>query len=119
MICINLTSSRKHGARSNIGVLLLTPDLEAKVLLHHMIFTILEDTHSVKENTLVISISKKIYFKKLKRFNIKSLTWTLLYGGKDITPRVDHSLVIENKNLYIFGGSDGKNKFDDLYRYEI
>jgi hypothetical protein len=67
MICINLTSSRKHGARSNIGVLHLTPDLEAKVLLHHMIFTILEDTHFVKGNTSVISISKTIYSKKTKK----------------------------------------------------
>lgn len=42
----------------------------------------------------------------------------MLYNGKDIAPRVDHSLVIYNKMLYIFGGSDGKNKFDDFFRYD-
>jgi N-acetylneuraminic acid mutarotase len=59
------------------------------------------------------------YFSDLYRFNTKTMQWTLLYGGKEIAPRVDHSLVIHNKMLYIFGGSDGKNKFDDFYRYDI
>jgi N-acetylneuraminic acid mutarotase len=52
------------------------------------------------------------------RFNTKTVTWTLLYSGKEIAPRVDHSVVIYQKMLYIFGGSDGKNKFDDFYRFD-
>ena len=65
------------------------------------------------------TFKKGEYFNDLYRFNIKTITWCLLYIGKEISPRVDHTLVVNNKFLYIFGGSDGKNKFDDLYCYDM
>lgn len=65
------------------------------------------------------TFKKGEYFSDLYRFDVKSLRFSLVYQSKEIQPRVDHSLVINNKQLYIFGGSDGKNKFDDLYCYDM
>lgn len=54
-----------------------------------------------------------------KRFNVKQQLWTIVYNGKEVMPRVDHSLVVYKKNLYIFGGCDGQKKFDDFFKFDI
>lgn len=59
------------------------------------------------------------YFSDIYRFNTKNNTWTAVYSGKEISPRVDHSFVLFNKMLYVFGGSDGKLKLDDFFRFDI
>lgn len=82
--------------------------------------TTLEATLSEKENTSMTYISTLFYLlKQINRYTIKANEWKLLSNSKDISPRVDHSMVLTGKTIYIFGGSDGKNKFDDLLNYEI
>jgi N-acetylneuraminic acid mutarotase len=59
------------------------------------------------------------YFNDLYEFDIPRAHWTLIQTS--ITPivRTDHSCVVHNHCLYIFGGFDGRSRFQDLHQYNI
>ena len=54
------------------------------------------------------------------KFHIPSVTWTKLAPNGVIPPaRTDHSCIGFGPNLYVFGGFDGKSRFDDFRLYKI
>lgn len=59
------------------------------------------------------------YFSDFYRFNIGSLEWQRLGAGRLPAPRADHSLVLFESSLYIFGGYDGKAKYSDMHAYSL
>ena len=57
------------------------------------------------------------YFGDLYRFDIGLMEWRRL--NSEPAPRADHTLALYEDCLYVFGGYDGKNRFNDLYEYRI
>jgi len=59
------------------------------------------------------------YFNDLFEFNIPRAHWTRIQTLMSPTVRTDHSCVVYEASLYIFGGFDGKSRFSDLHQYAI
>lgn len=59
------------------------------------------------------------YFNELFEFNIPRALWTRIEVAKKPTVRTDHSCVVYEASLYIFGGFDGRSRFQDLHQYSI
>lgn len=59
------------------------------------------------------------YFNDLFEFNIVRAHWTRIDTGNRPTVRTDHSCVVYEASLYIFGGFDGRSRFQDLHQYSI
>ena len=56
-----------------------------------------------------------VYYNDLYRFDTNTNMWTKLFCTGDIpTIRTDHTAVLYNNTIYIFGGYDGKTRFNDL-----
>jgi len=117
MICIVTTLIKKYGNINQKKVMLPPQDLVVRVLSMEMKSTILEATLTDKGSTsmICISIFLFIYF----RFDFKNKYWNLIKANKDIQPRVDMTLVINNGKLYIFGGADSSSRYNDLHQFEI
>lgn len=59
------------------------------------------------------------YFNDFYRFNVGTMEWQRLIAGNTPAPRADHSLVLFESALYLFGGFDGKTKFSDVHTYSL
>jgi len=61
------------------------------------------------------------YFNDLFEFNIPKAHWTKVQSNGSYRPsvRTDHSAVIYGACMYIFGGFDGKSRFQDLQKYNF
>lgn len=59
------------------------------------------------------------YFNDLYEFNIPHAHWSRIEAASRPSVRTDHSCVVLEANLYIFGGFDGKSRFQDLHQYAI
>mmetsp|Transcript_14498 Transcript_14498/g.41674 ORF Transcript_14498/g.41674 Transcript_14498/m.41674 type:complete len:490 (-) Transcript_14498:94-1563(-) len=59
------------------------------------------------------------YFNDLFEFNIPNAHWTLLDSAVRPSVRTDHSCVVYQTSLFIFGGFDGRSRFSDLHQYQI
>jgi hypothetical protein len=59
------------------------------------------------------------YFNDLYEFDIPRAHWTLIEAPNRPTVRTDHSCVVYETSLYIFGGFDGRSRFQDLHQYNI
>lgn len=67
-----------------------------------------------------LSVAK--YFNDVWKFDISSSTWTKLPDGSTKpSARVNSDMVYDkvNNNLYIYGGFDGTNYLDDLWKFNI
>lgn len=57
------------------------------------------------------------------RYDIKGNNWIELLwkaiDGKGPSPRSDHAMILNDKYLYIFGGTDENVRFGDLWSFEI
>lgn len=56
------------------------------------------------------------------RFNIPKWSWLKInFHNQGYQPscRTDHSCVGFGSSIYVFGGFDGKSRFNDLWRYKI
>jgi N-acetylneuraminic acid mutarotase len=60
------------------------------------------------------------YFNDLSTFDINHLRWSeaLINGPEVPCKRTDHTLSLYKDCLYVFGGYDGRSRFNDLYRFE-
>lgn len=59
------------------------------------------------------------YFNDLFEFNIPKAHWTRVETPTKPTVRTDHSCVVYEANLYIFGGFDGRSRFQDLHQFAV
>lgn len=59
------------------------------------------------------------YFNDLFEFNIPTSHWSKIELKFSPSNRTDHSCVACECSLYIFGGFDGKSRFQDLHQYNI
>jgi len=59
------------------------------------------------------------YFNDLFEFNIPRAHWTRIDTANRPTVRTDHSCVVYEASLFIFGGFDGRSRFQDLHQYTI
>lgn len=59
------------------------------------------------------------YFNDLFEFNIPRAHWTRLDTANRPTVRTDHSCIVYEASLFIFGGFDGRSRFQDLHQYTI
>jgi len=59
------------------------------------------------------------YFNDLFEFNIPRAHWTRIDTAMRPTVRTDHSCVVYEASLYIFGGFDGRSRFQDLHQYMV
>jgi len=59
------------------------------------------------------------YFNDLFEFNIPQACWTRIDARNQPTMRTDHSCIVYEASLYIFGGFDGRSRFQDLHQYGI
>mmetsp|Transcript_110192 Transcript_110192/g.235255 ORF Transcript_110192/g.235255 Transcript_110192/m.235255 type:complete len:782 (+) Transcript_110192:69-2414(+) len=59
------------------------------------------------------------YFNDLFEFNIPRAYWTRIDSASKPSVRTDHSCVVYEASLYIFGGFDGRSRFQDLHQYMI
>lgn len=57
------------------------------------------------------------YFNDLFEFNIPRAHWTRIDTANRPTVRTDHSCVVYEATLLIFGGFDGRSRFQDLHQY--
>ncbi|CAE7818686.1 unnamed protein product [Symbiodinium sp. CCMP2456] len=57
------------------------------------------------------------YFNDLFEFNIPKAHWTRLDAAQKPSVRTDHSCVVFEASLYIFGGFDGRTRFQDLHLF--
>jgi len=57
------------------------------------------------------------YFNDLFEFNIPKAHWTRLDAAQIPSVRTDHSCVVFEASLYIFGGFDGRTRFQDLHLF--
>jgi len=53
--------------------------------------------------------------------NLNTMTWSLIsYGnGPGPSPRAFHAATIHEGTIYIFGGADGDERFDDLWAFRL
>mmetsp|Transcript_117160 Transcript_117160/g.373174 ORF Transcript_117160/g.373174 Transcript_117160/m.373174 type:complete len:792 (+) Transcript_117160:52-2427(+) len=59
------------------------------------------------------------YFNDLFEFNIPRAHWSRIETSSRASVRTDHSCVVHEASLYIFGGFDGRSRFADLHQYQI
>eukprot|EP00929_Paragymnodinium_shiwhaense_P013396 TRINITY_DN121257_c0_g1_i1.p1 TRINITY_DN121257_c0_g1~~TRINITY_DN121257_c0_g1_i1.p1 ORF type:complete len:780 (+),score=173.99 TRINITY_DN121257_c0_g1_i1:233-2572(+) len=59
------------------------------------------------------------YFNDLFEFNIPRAHWTRVDSSMRPSVRTDHSCVVYEGSLFIFGGFDGKSRFQDLHQYDV
>eukprot|EP00403_Amphidinium_massartii_P044184 CAMPEP_0178456924 /NCGR_PEP_ID=MMETSP0689_2-20121128/46746_1 /TAXON_ID=160604 /ORGANISM="Amphidinium massartii, Strain CS-259" /LENGTH=777 /DNA_ID=CAMNT_0020083147 /DNA_START=45 /DNA_END=2376 /DNA_ORIENTATION=- len=59
------------------------------------------------------------YFNDLFEFNIPQACWTRIDARNQPTVRTDHSCIVYEASLYIFGGFDGRSRFQDLHQYGV
>mmetsp|Transcript_85667 Transcript_85667/g.239358 ORF Transcript_85667/g.239358 Transcript_85667/m.239358 type:complete len:792 (+) Transcript_85667:172-2547(+) len=59
------------------------------------------------------------YFNELFEFHIPRAHWTRIEMSRRPSVRTDHSCVVYDTSLYIFGGFDGRSRFQDLHKYSI
>lgn len=59
------------------------------------------------------------YFNDLFEFEIPRAHWTRIEAANRPSVRTDHSCVVYEASLYIFGGFDGRSRFQDLHQYTI
>jgi len=53
-------------------------------------------------------------FAELLRFDLESSMWSKVdVGGEEPAPRTEHSMVVEQSQIVIFGGFDGQSHFND------
>jgi len=59
-------------------------------------------------------------------FNLATEEWTLPYkdhiilnSGSGPNPRSGHGAIIHKHDMYIFGGTDGDVKYNDLWKYDL
>merc|ERR1719375_3022539 len=57
------------------------------------------------------------YFNDLFEFDIPRAHWTRVESATRPSVRTDHSCVVYEGSLYIFGGFDGRSRFQDLHQY--
>ncbi|CAE7209638.1 Afg1l [Symbiodinium necroappetens] len=57
------------------------------------------------------------YFNDLFEFNIPKAHWTRVDAAQKPSVRTDHSCVVFEASLYIFGGFDGRTRFQDLHLF--
>lgn len=58
------------------------------------------------------------YFGDFFSFSIKGNKWESLSNDGAPSARAFHSTTQVNGKIYIFGGNDGKQHFDDLHSYD-
>lgn len=59
------------------------------------------------------------YFNDLYEFNIPRAHWSRIDAPNPPTLRTDHSCIMYEASLYIFGGFDARSRFQDLHQYSI
>lgn len=59
------------------------------------------------------------YFNDLFEFHIPRAHWSRIDTSTRPSMRTDHSCIVYEANLYIFGGFDGRSRFQDLHQYSI
>lgn len=59
------------------------------------------------------------YFNDLFEFNIPRAHWTRVEQRVCPSVRTDHSCVVYEVSLFIFGGFDGRSRFQDLHQYNV
>ena len=61
------------------------------------------------------------YFNDLYEFHIGDKHWNeIIVTNGEIPPkRTDHTLSLFKESLYVFGGYDGKNRFNDLCQFNL
>ncbi|KAF4652513.1 hypothetical protein FOL47_011045 [Perkinsus chesapeaki] len=60
------------------------------------------------------------YFNDTWAFNPLYHTWTVLAAAGDVPARrTDHSMVLYDGSIYVFGGFDGRNRYNDVYSMEL
>lgn len=59
------------------------------------------------------------YFNDLFEFNIPRAHWTRIDTANRPSMRTDHSCCVYEGSLFIFGGFDGRSRFQDLHQYTI
>lgn len=59
------------------------------------------------------------YFNELFEFHIPRAHWTRIESHMRPSVRTDHSCVVYEASLYIFGGFDGRSRFQDMHKYSI
>lgn len=59
------------------------------------------------------------YFNDLFEFHIPRAHWSRLDLSNRPSVRTDHSCSVYEANLFIFGGFDGRSRFQDLHQYSI
>eukprot|EP00930_Biecheleria_cincta_P027704 TRINITY_DN19403_c0_g1_i1.p1 TRINITY_DN19403_c0_g1~~TRINITY_DN19403_c0_g1_i1.p1 ORF type:complete len:778 (-),score=111.17 TRINITY_DN19403_c0_g1_i1:264-2597(-) len=59
------------------------------------------------------------YFNDLFEFNIPRAHWTRIETAVKPSVRTDHSCVVYEASLFIFGGFDGRTRFQDLHQFNI
>lgn len=66
--------------------------------------------------------SKSIRLDDLSSYNVKTKIWKKIINNTyEISPKGKsfHSSIFYNGAIYLFGGSDGNNSFNDIWKYEI
>uniref|UniRef100_A0A0G4GFY8 RING-type domain-containing protein n=1 Tax=Chromera velia CCMP2878 TaxID=1169474 RepID=A0A0G4GFY8_9ALVE len=60
------------------------------------------------------------YFNDLHAFHIPSKTWTAVQPvNKPAPARTDHSCVVSDGKMMVFGGWDGKTRFNDVQEFDL
>ncbi len=61
-----------------------------------------------------------IYYNDVFRYDIAKNEWTQLatHGAKP-TARTDHTAILYEHSIYIFGGYDGQRRFNDLFLLDL
>lgn len=59
------------------------------------------------------------YFNDLFEFNIPRAHWSRIDAENQPSVRTDHSCIMYEASLYIFGGFDARSRFQDLHQYNI
>ncbi|CAD7960621.1 unnamed protein product [Amoebophrya sp. A120] len=62
------------------------------------------------------------YFQDLYSFNLRSSFWQKIKAENEELrphPRTDHTCCNYGPNIFVFGGFDGRSRFDDLRRFSI
>lgn len=60
------------------------------------------------------------YYKDIFAYDLNRKRWlSIELKGEYPSERTDHSVVLYEGNLYVFGGYDGKTRFSDLYKCNL
>lgn len=58
----------------------------------------------------------------LFKFYFNENRWERIYiqnGADQPSPRIGHSAIIYQDSMYIFGGKDTEDRFDDMWRFDL